>query len=100
VPSKSEISPSDRSITLSPVYLAAASHLGGERGLSIRFPRFMKLREDKSWEQATSSAQFAEMYRKQIKEAPARAPPAIREIESGAPSSDPIYEEDLDDDED
>jgi len=46
--------------------------LGSERGLSIRFPRFMKLRTDKSWEQATTSEQFADMYRKQIVEAPAR----------------------------
>lgn len=60
------------SITLSPVYPAAASLLGSKRGLSIRFPRFMKLRDDKSWEQATTSDQFAEMYRKQIREAPAR----------------------------
>jgi len=60
------------SITLSPVYPAAASMLGSERGLSIRFPRFMKLRTDKSWEQATTSEQFADMYRKQIVEAPAR----------------------------
>lgn len=49
--------------------------LGSERGLSIRFPRFMKLRSDKSWEQATTSDQFADMYRKQIKEAPARNDP-------------------------
>lgn len=61
-----------RSITLSPVYPAAASLLGSERGLSIRFPRFIKLRDDKTWEQATTSDQFAEMYRKQIREAPAR----------------------------
>jgi DNA ligase-1 len=60
------------SITLSPVYPAAASLLGSERGLSIRFPRFMKLRDDKTFEQATTSEQFAEMYRHQIKEAPAR----------------------------
>ncbi|WVW80034.1 hypothetical protein I302_102007 [Kwoniella bestiolae CBS 10118] len=59
-------------ITLSPVYPAASSQLGSERGLSIRFPRFMKIREDKSWEQATTSEQFAEMYRKQIREAPSK----------------------------
>jgi DNA ligase-1 len=46
--------------------------LGSERGLSIRFPRFMKIRDDKSWDQATTSDQFADMYRKQIVEAPAR----------------------------
>ncbi|WVQ78765.1 hypothetical protein IAT38_000856 [Cryptococcus sp. DSM 104549] len=55
-------------ITLSPVYPAAASLLGSERGLSIRFPRFIRVREDKSWEQATTSEQFAEMYRKQAGE--------------------------------
>ncbi|OCF58023.1 DNA ligase 1 [Kwoniella mangroviensis CBS 10435] len=59
-------------ITLSPVYPAASSQLGSERGLSIRFPRFMKIREDKTWEQATTSEQFAEMYRKQIKDAPTK----------------------------
>jgi DNA ligase-1 len=32
----------------------------------------MKLRTDKSWDQATTSEQFADMYRKQIVEAPAR----------------------------
>ncbi|WVR03929.1 hypothetical protein IAU60_000928 [Kwoniella sp. DSM 27419] len=65
-------------ITLSPVYPAASSLLGSERGLSIRFPRFMKIREDKTWEQATTSDQFAEMYRKQIREAPARDAPGGR----------------------
>lgn len=60
-------------ISLSPVYPAASSHLGGERGLSIRFPRFMKIREDKTWEEATSSLQFAEMYRRQIQAAPKKA---------------------------
>lgn len=52
------------SFTLSPVYPAAQSLLG-ERGVSVRFPRFMKIREDKGIEQATSSEQLAAMFEKQ-----------------------------------
>ncbi|GAA5991741.1 hypothetical protein JCM11641_004849 [Rhodosporidiobolus odoratus] len=51
--------------TLSPVYPAARSHLGGDRGVSIRFPRFIKVREDKGVENATTAEQLAGMYRKQ-----------------------------------
>jgi DNA ligase 1 len=50
--------------TLSPVYPAAQSLLG-ERGVSLRFPRFIKVRDDKGIEQATSSEQLASMYEKQ-----------------------------------
>lgn len=86
------------SITLSPVYPAAASMLGSERGLSIRFPRFMKLRTDKSWDQATTSEQFADMYRKQIVEAPARNPTAgPGEIKRVSEERDEEEEEELSD---
>ena len=78
------------SITLSPVYPAAASLLGSERGLSMRFPRFMRLRDDKSWEQASTSEQFAEMYRKQIREAPARI--KVEEEDEPLPTGDPVDE--------
>lgn len=72
------------SITLSPVYPAAASLLGSERGLSMRFPRFMKRRDDKTWEQASTSEQFADMYRRQIQEAPKRpAAPAAASVAGG-----------------
>ena len=52
------------SFTLSPVYPAAQSLLG-ERGCSIRFPRFIKIRDDKSIENATTAEQLAALYHKQ-----------------------------------
>ncbi|KAL1410346.1 hypothetical protein Q8F55_004354 [Vanrija albida] len=53
-------------ITLSPVYPAAATFIGGERGLSIRFPRFIRVRDDKGVDEATTSEEFADMYRRQM----------------------------------
>lgn len=50
--------------TLSPVYPAAAG-LVSDRGISVRFPRMIKRRDDKSVEQATTAEQLAELYRKQ-----------------------------------
>ncbi|GAA5838090.1 hypothetical protein JCM5353_004494 [Sporobolomyces roseus] len=50
--------------TLSPVYPAAQSILG-ERGCSVRFPRFIKIRDDKSIENATTAEQLAALYHKQ-----------------------------------
>lgn len=43
-------------LTLSPVHTAALGLVSDERGLSLRFPRFIKLRDDKSVEQASESA--------------------------------------------
>lgn len=36
-----------------------------DRGLSLRFPRFLKVREDKSIEEASTPAFLADVYRKQ-----------------------------------
>ena len=52
-------------ITKSPTYLAAIGLVDAERGLSMRFPRFLKLREDKSIDEASTSDFLAELWRKQ-----------------------------------
>lgn len=57
-------------LTLSPRYKAAADEVMGNptaegKGISLRFPRFIKLREDKKPDQATTTKVVADMYRKQ-----------------------------------
>lgn len=57
-------------ITLSPTYTASIGLVSQERGLSLRFPRFLKKREDKGIEEASSSEFLAGLYRKQEAKAP------------------------------
>ena len=54
-------------LTVSPRYKAGASALNdaGGKGISLRFPRFIKEREDKKPDQATGSRMVFEMYQKQ-----------------------------------
>lgn len=56
-------------LTLSPRYKAAADEFegttGGGKGVSLRFPRYIKSRDDKTPDQATTTRAVAEMYRKQ-----------------------------------
>ena len=52
-------------ITLSPVYTAAIGLASEERGLSLRFPRFLKKRTDKSIEEASTNEFLAGLWRKQ-----------------------------------
>ncbi|KAI2462904.1 ATP-dependent DNA ligase [Annulohypoxylon bovei var. microspora] len=68
-------------ITLSPTYTASIGLVSQERGLSLRFPRFLKKREDKGIEEASSSEFLAGLYRKQ--EAKAPTAPANQEVEDG-----------------
>lgn len=57
-------------ITLSPTYTAAIGLVNEDRGLSMRFPRFLKVREDKGIEEASTNEFLAGLYRKQQARAP------------------------------
>lgn len=67
-------------ITLSPVYTAAIGLISEDRGLSMRFPRFLKKREDKSIEEASTSDFLATLYRRQEAQAPNETKNKISDI--------------------
>jgi DNA ligase-1 len=52
-------------VTLSPTYTAAIGLVNEDRGLSLRFPRFLKKREDKSIDEASTNEFLAGLWRKQ-----------------------------------
>jgi DNA ligase-1 len=72
-------------ITLSPTYTAAIGLVSEERGLSMRFPRFLKVREDKGIDEASTNEFLAGLYRKQEAKAPERTGGGggVDEVEEG-----------------
>ncbi|KAI1344494.1 DNA ligase I [Xylariaceae sp. FL0016] len=57
-------------ITISPTYTAAIGLVSQDRGLSLRFPRFLRKREDKGIEEASTNEFLAGLFRKQEEKAP------------------------------
>lgn len=52
-------------ITISPTYTAGIGLVSEDRGLSLRFPRFLKKREDKGIDEASTNEFLAGLWRKQ-----------------------------------
>ena len=54
-------------ITLSPIHTCAYDRLRKSSGLAVRFPRFIRYRDDKAPEDSTKVEEVEEMYRSQLK---------------------------------
>lgn len=68
-------------ITISPVYTAAIGLVSDEKGLSLRFPRFLKKREDKGIDEASTNEFLAGLWHKQEEKAPAANKEVVDEEE-------------------
>jgi DNA ligase-1 len=68
-------------LSVSPVHTAGNSFRSDGKGIGLRFPRFMRIRDDKGSEDSTSSEQILEMFENQFKNAGGTGGPAARDEE-------------------
>jgi DNA ligase-1 len=57
-------------LSISPIHSSANTIRGDGKGIGLRFPRFLRIRDDKGTEDATSSEQILQMFEDQFKNAP------------------------------
>lgn len=78
-------------ITLSPTYPAARGLVHEDRGLSLRFPRMIRMREDKGIEEASSVEFLATLFEKQMKVVEGEK----KRVEGGEVAAEGVEEEEM-----